>query len=100
MSYTKVCQVSDVPEGKPTRAKVAGREVAIFNLEGSFYCLADSCPHMDGPLSEGWIEGETVICPWHAWAINIKTGEVEFEPSLQTASYPCRVVDGELQVEI
>lgn len=48
-----------------------GKKIALFNLEGSFYAINDTCTHRGGPLSEGEIEGELVTRPWHGALFNI-----------------------------
>ena len=99
MSFVKVANLKDVPEGDSIEVRIKGRELALFNLAGKFYCLDNSCPHMEGPLTEGYIEGETVICPWHAWPINIKTGEVTFNPDLCAMSYTVKVEDDAVLID-
>ncbi len=54
---------------------------AIFNLGGSLYAIDDECTHMGGPLSEGTIEGDEIVCPWHGSHFNIKTGKVVRPPA-------------------
>jgi nitrite reductase/ring-hydroxylating ferredoxin subunit len=62
--------------------------------------MENVCPHMEGPLAEGDVEGEIVYCPWHYWPINIRTGEVTFDPTACAATFPCRVEGGEIQVDV
>jgi nitrite reductase (NADH) small subunit len=56
---------------------VAGRELAIFNLGHRFVATESRCPHKGGPLADGIVSGESVVCPLHAWRINLGTGQVE-----------------------
>ena len=61
----------------------------------------DVCPHEDGPLSEGFVEGDEVECPWHAARFNIKTGKKLCEPAYEdVASYPVRVTGDDIEVEV
>jgi 3-phenylpropionate/trans-cinnamate dioxygenase ferredoxin component len=75
--FIKVARTADLASGAATCVEVAGKTIALFNLEGSFYAVDDTCTHRGGPLSEGEVSGEEVTCPWHGAAVyNIKTGAV------------------------
>ena len=53
-----------------------GQEIAVFHtLDNQFYALVNSCPHKQGPLSQGIVHGTVVTCPLHSWNISLKTGE-------------------------
>ena len=96
-----VARVEDIPPGGRKILKVKGREVGVFNLDGTFHAIDDTCTHRGGPLSEGEIEGERVTCPWHGAVYNIKTGEV-LEPPAPTgvARYTVQVVGQDVEVEV
>ena len=75
--------------------------VAVFNLNGEFYAIDNTCPHQGGPLGEGYLEDTGVVsCPWHSWNFDIRTGESPIDPDMKVRSYPVRVESGELIVEI
>src|SRR5215475_4749181 len=76
MGFVKVAEAAEVLPGTGRVVRAGGRELALFHIEGAFYCIDNDCPHREGPLGEGELEGDTVICPWHAWEISVKTGEV------------------------
>ncbi len=71
-----VANVSDVAPGSATTVVIDGREIALFNIAGTFYALDNTCPHQGGPLAEGWIEDATVTCPWHAWCFKLTDGKM------------------------
>jgi nitrite reductase (NADH) small subunit len=94
------------PENIPPRegraAMVAGRELAIFNLGDRFLAVDGRCPHKSGPLCDGIVAGGSVVCPLHAWKVNLTSGVVE-RPTGSTdciKTYPTRVEDGIVLVEI
>jgi nitrite reductase (NADH) small subunit len=66
------CQNIPLREGRSV--KFEGREIAIFNLGDRFLAIDNRCPHQGGPLSEGIVAGATVVCPLHAWKVNLETG--------------------------
>ena len=55
---------------------------------------------MDGPLAEGDLEGEIVYCPWHWWPINVRTGELTYDPGVYTATFPCKVENEGVYVDM
>src|SRR5207245_179427 len=58
-----------------------GLSIALFNVEGSFYAIDNTCTHRGGPLGEGELKGDTVACPWHGAHFNVKTGAVTVPPA-------------------
>ena len=99
--FIKVAKTSEIAPGQVRRVEVNGKEIALFNLEGSFYAIDDTCSHIGGSLSEGEIEGEQVICPWHGAIFNIKSGEVLGPPALEgIASYNVRLEGTDIEVEV
>src|SRR5947209_3890143 len=82
------------------RSSVQNVEVALFNLEGSIYALDNMCQHAGGPLGEGKITGDIVICPWHGYRYHIKTGQYIKNPEMSVACYPVKVEDGKISVAV
>jgi nitrite reductase/ring-hydroxylating ferredoxin subunit len=65
-------RISDVPPGT---VLLVG-EVAVFNVDGGFCATQATCPHREGPLNEGTLDGSIVTCPWHGSQFNVCTGAV------------------------
>jgi nitrite reductase/ring-hydroxylating ferredoxin subunit len=97
-SFVPVAAVADVKPGTARTVVVDGREIGLFNVEGTFYALDNTCPHQGGPLSEGYIEGTTVTCPWHAWCFNLTDGKMPFATWAKTDPYDVRVEGGRVFV--
>ena len=72
----RVAAVAEIPPGRAKACIVGGREIAVFNVEGAFYAIDNTCPHQGGPLAEGWLEGAIVTCPWHGWCFDVRTGRM------------------------
>jgi 3-phenylpropionate/trans-cinnamate dioxygenase ferredoxin subunit len=68
-----VCAVDDLPDGEAVRIE-ADVPIAVFNVEGAFYAIDDTCTHQDASLADGWLEGRTVECPLHASCFDLRTG--------------------------
>jgi nitrite reductase/ring-hydroxylating ferredoxin subunit len=72
-----VAKVGDIEPGGSILVFVDGRDVGLFFVGGKYFAIDNSCPHQGGPLHGGWIEGETVFCPWHAWCFNLNDGKID-----------------------
>ena len=101
MAFVKVATVQEVPSGKAKQVKVGGKMVAVFNVNGSFHAIDDTCPHRGAPLSEGELEGQQVVCPWHAAVFDVTTGAHLCPPARgDVASYKVQIVGEEVQVDV
>ena len=100
----KVVEKKDVPLGSSTAVEVRGQKVAVFNVDGTFYAISDTCTHRGGPLSEGSegeVSGTTVTCPWHRAQYDLKTGGILTPPAPKgVASYKVVVEGNNVSVEI
>src|SRR5262245_65664365 len=74
-TFVKACAASEIAPGTGKTVTVDGKDVALFNVDGTFHAIDNECPHRGGPLGEGDLEGCIVTCPWHAWQYDITTGE-------------------------
>lgn len=97
----RVASVDDVPEGEAIviDKDVTGTDdnIAIFNDNGEFYALNDTCTHAEASLAEGWIEDGEVECPLHSGRFCLKTGEVLCMPaSIDTVAHRLDQQDGDL----
>lgn len=84
--FVKVAFAGDVPAGTGKVIEVNGKPVALFNVGGKFYALDNTCPHMEGPLGEGALDGPVVTCPWHGWEFDVTTGKNAAD---ETCVQPC-----------
>jgi len=99
--FVKVATTDEMTPGQAKMVQVDDKKIALFQVEGGFYALDDTCTHRGGPLSEGEIEGEQVTCPWHGAIYNITSGQVLSPPAPQgVASYPVRVEGTAIEVEV
>ena len=74
--WVRLCGLNETPApGEVMEAEVNGVQVCVANVEGRLCALENTCPHRGGPLGQGWIEGQAVVCPWHSWAFDTRTGE-------------------------
>lgn len=99
--WVSVCLVKDVPELGGRSVRVGQTEIALFHLSnGAIKAVANRCPHKQGPLSEGIVSGDTIICPLHARKINLETGEVLKPDTGCVKTHATKVEDGELFISL
>lgn len=96
-----VAAVGEIAPGEAKLVEAEGREIALFNCDGEYYAIDNDCTHIGGPLCDGEIRGDTVVCPWHGSEFNIKTGEVLGPPADENVnSYKVRVEGGRILIEV
>jgi len=98
-TFSKATAASDVTPGTGRVVTVGGKDIALFNVDGTFYALDNVCPHRGGPLGEGDLEGCIVTCPWHAWQYDVRTGE-SITDDLKVARYEVKVEGGDVEVAV
>lgn len=100
--FQRLCTVDEVPAGEGRRFLAGDRLVAVFNLGGQFFALADECPHAGASLALGEINGGCVTCRIHHWRFSIRDGSYldEDKPRFNAASFATRIVGDELQVSL
>ena len=99
--WTALCAVEQAPTaGEVAEHEAMGRTLCVANIHGELHVLDNLCPHRDGPLGQGWVEGQTVVCPWHAWAFDCTTGMAEPPERAQVRVYGTKVENGVLLVNM
>ena len=98
-TFVPCCAVGEIAPGAGKTVTAGGKELAVFNVEGTFHVIDNECPHRGGPLGEGELEGCLLTCPWHAWQFDVRTGESVTDDS-KVAVYPCKVEGDQVLVEI
>lgn len=98
--FVTVAKVEDIPPGSNRTVEVNGVFLALFNVNGTFYALDNTCPHAGGPLGEGTLADDIVECPWHGWRFNVRTGERRDNPDFTVACCSVRVEGDVVQVAV
>ena len=97
----KVAETKDLPPGKAAAFEVEGMRIAVFNVDGSYYAIDDTCTHDGGPLCEGEVNGFKVTCPWHGADFDLKSGAVLSAPAFDDVKCYKVVVEGsDIKVEV
>ncbi len=96
--FTRVAGTGDVAPGNGIVAEVNGHAIAVFNVDGTYYAIDNTCVHRGGPLGEGELEGDIVTCPWHAWEYNVKTGVSVNNPAASVKTYQVNVEGPDIKI--
>ena len=100
-SFVKVAKADEVPAGAGKLVEAAGKQIALFQVEGKYYALDNTCTHRGGPLSEGDVQGLEVECPWHGAHFSLETGQVLRPPApREVACYPVRREGDDIEIEV
>lgn len=91
MGFVRAGNKDEVPPGKVCGFEVAGKSVAVANFSGKLCAFSNICLHQGGPLGEGDLVGQAVICPWHSWEYDVTTGKLVGNPDVGVETYPVEV---------
>ena len=94
-SWIKVGQLSDIPSLGSRVVETSDGPVAVFRTaDDRVFALHDTCPHKQGPLSEGIVHGHQVTCPLHNWVIELETGQAVAPDRGHTACFAVKIEEG------
>lgn len=99
--YHPICKVSELPPGERIFFEINDHSVVLINLDGECFAIGDICTHDDGPLGDGEIEGDAIICPRHGARFDIRTGKVLRFPAVENIpTYPVKVENGVISIKV
>jgi nitrite reductase/ring-hydroxylating ferredoxin subunit len=98
-AFVEVAPVQELPPGTGRTFTVAGKEIAVFNVDGEVYAIDDSCVHAGASLGAGKLEGRVLTCRAHGFRYDVTTGQVT-TGGLGVTSYPAKVSDGRIFVAV
>jgi 3-phenylpropionate/trans-cinnamate dioxygenase ferredoxin subunit len=99
LEFIAVAQEDELPNGERILLDIGGEPIAVFNIAGRYFAIADLCSHDDGPVAQGELDGTQIECPRHGARFDLETGKALTLPAVvDIPAYPVRVVDGEIQV--
>lgn len=98
-NFVILSALADVPEKAGICLAVGERRIALFRVNHQVFALNNVCPHEGGPLADGFVEGETVMCPLHGWTFDLRSGRA-LTGSKGVECYPVRIEEGRVLVEL
>jgi nitrite reductase (NADH) small subunit len=100
-TFTKLTTQSELPPANEAKEFRCGdKQICIANVNGTCSAMDNICLHLGGPLGQGMIEGGKLICPWHGWAYDPKSGEAAHNPRARLAVYPLKIENGDVLIEM
>src|SRR3989449_8787432 len=92
MSWTTLCDISDLEENKGKYVEIDGFQLAVFLSAGSVYVMDNYCPHAGGNLAGGIVEDGCAVCPWHFWSFRLENGQLRDAPGVVVRTYVTRLL--------
>jgi nitrite reductase/ring-hydroxylating ferredoxin subunit len=100
MAFLKAGKLADLLPGSMRELSQGDDLYVICNLDGTLHAISGVCLHQGGPLGQGNLIDGRVICPWHAWEYDCRTGESMDDPTQCVARYEVKVEDGEILIQV
>ncbi len=97
---TKVATKSEIPAGTGKVVEAGGKTIAVFNCNGTFYAIDNTCKHRGGPLGEGSLAATTVTCPWHGWEYDVTSGACTMDASIKVQTFNVKVEGEDILVSV
>jgi nitrite reductase (NADH) small subunit len=100
MTFTRLASTSDLPAANEAKEIPCGEKmICVANVNGQFLAVDNVCVHLGGPLGEGVVDKGKIVCPWHGWAYDLKTGELApGKPGVQ--AYSLKIENGDVLIDI
>jgi nitrite reductase (NADH) small subunit len=100
-SFIRIASKAELPdEGEAREFNLGEKMICIANANGEITAMDNVCLHRGGPMGQGVIEGDKIVCPWHGWQYVAKTGEAAHNPAAKLELYPIKVEGDDVLVEI
>lgn len=102
MTWIRVTHTENIPIRQGRSVRIGPYVVAIFNLGGAFRAVENCCPHRNGPLADGIVAGNDVVCPLHSWRFSLDSGDActPQSGSACVRTFETKVVDGVVMVSL
>ncbi len=99
-TFVRIGSKADLPDSDEAKEfTVGGKIICVANVNGELSALDNVCLHRGGPLGQGVVMDGKIICPWHGWMFDAKTGEAD-HPGFKTNTYPIKIEGDDVLVEI
>ena len=99
--YVMVAKASEIPVGILKEVEAGGKRLLLCHAESGFYAVDNTCTHDDGPLGDGWLEGNAIECPRHGARFDVTTGKVLCLPAaVPINAYRVKVENDQIAVNV
>lgn len=99
--FYQIVSVNDMPEGERLIFEIKGQAIVLFYVNGEFLATGDLCSHDGGPIGDGELDGDVIICPRHGARFDVRTGKALSLPAVTGIPvYPVKVIDNYIEVGV
>ena len=98
--WMTVGPASELSRDSPNARLIGDHSVLLSHRNSSWWAIANICPHRGEVLSDGLVQGDCVTCPGHFWRFSLTDGIKQGDERVRVATYPVRVVDDVLEIEV
>lgn len=90
-NFIDIAGTAELPVGRAKTITIGDRRIALYHTAEGFFASDNTCPHRGGPLGDGDIVGNEIVCPWHLWGFDVKSGACGGNPSLSITTHEVMV---------
>jgi 3-phenylpropionate/trans-cinnamate dioxygenase ferredoxin component len=99
VEYIPIAAVHDLKNGGRLFIEIDSEQLVVFNIAGQLFAIGDVCSHDNGPVGDGDLDGDEIICPRHGARFDIRTGKAIGLPAVvDIPAYPVRIRDGQIEI--
>lgn len=99
VTFVKVAKKSEIPTDRGLAVEANGKPLVLFKVKDKVYAMDRTCPHRGGPLDEGGLNGNLVMCPWHGWEFDVTTGACLFDHAVKQPTFEVKEEGDDVYVE-
>jgi len=100
MPFRKVARFDELARDSVREVMIGEQPVALCRTRDAVYAIDGVCPHRGGPLGQGQIHDGRLVCPYHLWEFDCRTGAYDLEPERRVATYEVKIEDGEIFLQV
>ena len=100
MTRVRVASLSKFPPGSLMQVEAGGESYAVCNVSGEIHAVDGICPHSGGRLGDGALHEYTIVCPWHAWEYDCRTGACDFTDVIKLRTFPVTVSGDDICIDV
>lgn len=94
-NWIEAAATDDVPQDDVIGLSVAGRDIALYSVEGAIFATDNLCTHGNARLCDGFLEGYEIECPLHQGKFDVRSGQPTCAPVTEAVrSYPVKIEGG------
>jgi nitrite reductase (NADH) small subunit/3-phenylpropionate/trans-cinnamate dioxygenase ferredoxin subunit len=100
VSWTAVAQAEELQDGGSKAFSIGSNEIALFKHGEEYFAVANECAHYGAPLCGGYVRNGAVMCPWHGWQFDLRTGECRTAPGCDIEAFEVKVEHGVVSIAV